>query len=303
MTSLTRILPWPAGPARCAADRPADRADPATVHDHRHGPAGRGRVRPPAPRSRRRSPAGGYRRLPAVHHRGDALHCRARRGRRRRRSSRAARLRPATSPGYCASASPRPATKARETAGLAAAVGTNFSLDLLTEASDLDPGAVVTAVDELWRQRIMRELGDGYDFAHDLLRETAYHEVSPPRQWLLHRRVAQSLELLHARRHRPGRRATRPAVRPRRPAGPGRRVLPAGRRGSGEPVRTRRGHPAAPRGAGDDRPPAGQPGPGQPGTRGAAGHGRAAECPARLLLCRAAHRPGPVDRTGRVAWP
>jgi DNA-binding SARP family transcriptional activator len=88
--------------------------------------------------------------------------------------------------------------EAGETAGLAAAVGTNFSLDLLTEASDLDPGAVVTAVDELWRQRIVREFGDGYDFAHDLLRETAYQEISPPRRWLLHRRVAQSLERLHA---------------------------------------------------------------------------------------------------------
>ena len=87
---------------------------------------------------------------------------------------------------------------AREVAGLAAAVGTNFSLDLLTEASDLDADAVVTAVDELWRMRIMREFSDGYDFSHDLLRETAYAEVSPPKRWLLHRRIAQSLELLHA---------------------------------------------------------------------------------------------------------
>jgi DNA-binding SARP family transcriptional activator len=87
---------------------------------------------------------------------------------------------------------------AREVAGLAAAVGTNFSLDLLTEASDLDADAVVTAVDELWRMRIMREFGEGYDFSHDLLRETAYAEVSPPKRWLLHRRIAQSLELLHA---------------------------------------------------------------------------------------------------------
>jgi predicted ATPase len=46
---------------------------------------------------------------------------------------------------------------AREVAGLAAAVGTNFTLDLLTEASDLDVGAVVAAVDELWRRRIVRE--------------------------------------------------------------------------------------------------------------------------------------------------
>jgi DNA-binding SARP family transcriptional activator len=87
---------------------------------------------------------------------------------------------------------------AREVAGLAAAVGTNFTLDLLTDASDLDADAVVEAVDELWRRRIVCELRDGYDFSHDLLRETAYAGISPPRRWLLHRRIAQSLELLHA---------------------------------------------------------------------------------------------------------
>jgi len=87
---------------------------------------------------------------------------------------------------------------ARDVAGLAAAVGTDFTLDLLTEASDLEADLVVAAVDELWRRRIVREFGAGYDFAHDLLRETAYAQVSPPRRWLLHRRVAQGLELLHA---------------------------------------------------------------------------------------------------------
>ena len=89
-------------------------------------------------------------------------------------------------------------TPAREVADLAAAVGTNFTLDLLTEASDLDADLVVEAVDELWRRRIMQEFGDGYDFSHDLLRETAYAGISPPKRWLLHRRIAQSLELLHA---------------------------------------------------------------------------------------------------------
>jgi DNA-binding SARP family transcriptional activator len=87
---------------------------------------------------------------------------------------------------------------ARELAGLAAAVGTIFTLDLLTEASDLDADLVVEAVDELWRRRIIREFRDGYDFSHDLLRETAYAGISPPRRWLLHRRIAQGLELLHA---------------------------------------------------------------------------------------------------------
>ncbi|HTW00838.1 MAG TPA: AAA family ATPase [Streptosporangiaceae bacterium] len=86
---------------------------------------------------------------------------------------------------------------AREVAGLAAAVGEDFTLDLLTEACDLDAGTVVEAVDELWRHRIVREYRDGYDFSHDLLRETAYTLVSPPKRWLLHRRVAQALELLH----------------------------------------------------------------------------------------------------------
>jgi DNA-binding SARP family transcriptional activator/tetratricopeptide (TPR) repeat protein len=87
---------------------------------------------------------------------------------------------------------------AREVAGLAAAVGTNFTLDLITEASDLDADRVVEAVDELWRRTVIREFRDGYDFSHDLLRETAYDGISPPRRWLLHRRVAQGLELLHA---------------------------------------------------------------------------------------------------------
>ena len=53
---------------------------------------------------------------------------------------------------------------------------------------------MVEAVDELWRRRIIREFRDGYDFSHDLLRETAYAGISPPRRWLLHRRIAQGLE-------------------------------------------------------------------------------------------------------------
>jgi len=87
---------------------------------------------------------------------------------------------------------------AQEIAGLAAAVGTDFALDLLTEASDLPADAVVGAVDELWRSRILREFGTGYDFSHDLLREAAYAEVTPARRWLLHRRTAQGMELLRA---------------------------------------------------------------------------------------------------------
>ena len=87
---------------------------------------------------------------------------------------------------------------AREVAGLAAAVGRDFSLDLLIEASDLDAGALVRAVDELWRRRIVREQPGGYDFTHDLVRAAAYGRVSPAQRWLLHRRLAQGLELRFA---------------------------------------------------------------------------------------------------------
>ncbi len=92
----------------------------------------------------------------------------------------------------------RASPAARAVAGLAAAVGRDFGLALLTEASDLEPDTVVLAVDELWRQRIVREQRGGYAFTHDRLREAAYAQVSPARRWLLHRRIAQSLELLHA---------------------------------------------------------------------------------------------------------
>ena len=138
---------------------------------------------------------------------------------------------------------------AREVAGLAAAVGTNFTLDLLTEASDLDADQVVEAVDELWRRRIMREFRDGYDFSHDLLRETAYAGVSPPKRWLLHRRIAQALELLHAEDTGPvaAQLAEQYARGGRANAGSGQ--LPAGSRHRSRHVRPCRGDPAAQAGA------------------------------------------------------
>ncbi|MEO7422158.1 MAG: AAA family ATPase [Ornithinibacter sp.] len=89
---------------------------------------------------------------------------------------------------------------ARAVVELASAIGRDFTLDLLIEASDLTEDTVVRQVDDLWRRRILEEHGRGYDFAHDLLREAAYRMISPPTRWLLHRRLAQALELLYADR-------------------------------------------------------------------------------------------------------
>lgn len=88
-----------------------------------------------------------------------------------------------------------------ELAQCAAMIGRAFSFDVLREATDLDEHELVRALDELWRRRIVREHPTvGYDFSHDALREAATHSLSPARARLLHRRVAQALELIHAAR-------------------------------------------------------------------------------------------------------
>ena len=88
---------------------------------------------------------------------------------------------------------------ARELAALAAVVGREFSLDILTHASHSDEESIVRALDELWERRIVREQGSmAYDFTHDKLREVAYDEISMPQRQLWHRRLARTLETLAA---------------------------------------------------------------------------------------------------------
>ena len=192
---------------------------------------------------------------------------------------------------------------AREVAGLAAAVGRDFSLDLLTEASDLDADVVVGAVDELWRRRIMREFRDGYDFSHDLLRDTAYAQLSPPKRWLLHRRIAQSLELLHA--DDTDAVSAQLAQQYARGGRPGRAVAYYQRAAEprGGNVRPRRGHPAGPGDAGHRPRPAPRERPGQPGAGRPRGHGRAAQRQVRLFVPGTAAHARALDRSGRIAGP
>ena len=87
----------------------------------------------------------------------------------------------------------------QELAGVAAAIGRDFSLELLETAAGVSDEVLVSAVDKLWRRRLLRERsGTTYDFAHDLLRDAAYERISPPHRHLLHRRIANALERLHA---------------------------------------------------------------------------------------------------------
>ncbi|RME64556.1 MAG: hypothetical protein D6790_03065, partial [Caldilineae bacterium] len=78
-------------------------------------------------------------------------------------------------------------------------LGRSFSYPELAAATALDEGALVDGLDELWRRRIIREVGgDGYDFSHDRIRDVAYGVISQARRRLLHRRAGEALQRVHA---------------------------------------------------------------------------------------------------------
>ena len=90
---------------------------------------------------------------------------------------------------------------ARAVAEVAAAVGRDFTFDILAQASDLEEAALVRALDELWRRHIVRVHSEAHwDFSHDRIREVAYSGLGPARAPLVHRRIARGMELLHADR-------------------------------------------------------------------------------------------------------
>jgi DNA-binding SARP family transcriptional activator len=90
---------------------------------------------------------------------------------------------------------------ARAAAEVAAAIGRDFQFELLAQASDLEEQVLVVALDELWRRHIVRVQGDErWDFTHDRIREVAYSGIGPARARLIHRRIAQAIELVFSGR-------------------------------------------------------------------------------------------------------
>ena len=88
--------------------------------------------------------------------------------------------------------------KSHRVVELAATIGRDFDVDVLAASSDLDEPDLVEGLDELWRRRIIREHGrNRYDFSHDRIREVAYDQIAPAGRRVLHRRIAQALELRH----------------------------------------------------------------------------------------------------------
>jgi len=88
---------------------------------------------------------------------------------------------------------------ARKVVEIGAAIGRAFPFDLLLRVGSEDEETVTHALDELWQRRVVRdEEANLFDFTHDKLREVAYMETSLPKRRLLHRQIAQALEVIKA---------------------------------------------------------------------------------------------------------
>jgi len=85
---------------------------------------------------------------------------------------------------------------------IASALPSGFSYDLLARVGEADEDALLDALDEALRARLVverKEAGRGvYEFSHALTRQTLYGELSTPRRVRLHRQIGEALEEIHA---------------------------------------------------------------------------------------------------------
>ncbi|HWC33937.1 MAG TPA: AAA family ATPase [Mycobacteriales bacterium] len=80
---------------------------------------------------------------------------------------------------------------------VAAVIGRDFDLELLSQLSDLDDDVLLDALDEACRARIVEETGDdSFRFFHAMVKETLYGELTTARRRRLHQTVLEVLEKL-----------------------------------------------------------------------------------------------------------
>jgi DNA-binding SARP family transcriptional activator len=84
--------------------------------------------------------------------------------------------------------------ESRAALGVAAALGREFSFQLLQDVSQTPTEALLDALDEWLARDLVREIKDGYDFTHEKLSQVAYDQLSRARRQWIHLRVANFLE-------------------------------------------------------------------------------------------------------------
>jgi class 3 adenylate cyclase/tetratricopeptide (TPR) repeat protein len=78
---------------------------------------------------------------------------------------------------------------------VAAVIGRDFEEDLVWRVADLPREELMAAAGEAIAERLVTDLGNGrYSFAHALVRDTLYEELTPPKRSALHERTGLAIE-------------------------------------------------------------------------------------------------------------
>ena len=88
---------------------------------------------------------------------------------------------------------------------VASVVGRDFTLPVLERVAELEPEAILDALEEAIRARLIHEeaVAERYRFTHALVQETLYAELSAGQRLRLHAKVGQALEQVYRRRPGP----------------------------------------------------------------------------------------------------
>ena len=92
---------------------------------------------------------------------------------------------------------------ARRALAAAAVFGREFELEALASATETEADELLDVMEEAVAARVLVESAEApgrYAFAHALIRETIYEQLSRARRARLHRRVGEALEAVHAHR-------------------------------------------------------------------------------------------------------